>query len=137
MKLSKPEESLAGCVWLPRLMDRARAINSGSLPKEYAARFCAPDSVDSLFLHHFALTRNQILKAAELDDSEIAKWFRAQPGSTEEQVHAWNNTAMNLGRPGFPMAERLPIALRGKYKHVAKSNPQTIFEMLNADEKAS
>lgn len=136
MKISAPEKSLAGCVWLPRIVDRARAIKAGTLSGDYAVRFCAPDSVDRLFLDHFALSKDMILKAAELDDSEIAKWFRALPGSTGERVREWNHIATNLGRPGFPMAERLPAALRGKYRHVAKAAPQTIFEMLNADERS-
>jgi hypothetical protein len=115
-------------------MDRARAIRIGALSNEYTARFCAPDAVDGLFLAHFLLTKDQILKAAELNDSDVAVWFKGLATATDERIGDWNHIASNLGRPGFPMAEQLPAALRGKYKHVADRSPQTIFEMLNADE---
>ena len=40
MKLPSPRETLAGCVWLPRLLAKARQFQRGELPPDYAARFC-------------------------------------------------------------------------------------------------
>ena len=42
--------------------------------------------------------------------------------------------AQNLGRPGFPMAERLPIALATTYKHLEPSKFSSVFEVIEADE---
>ena len=43
--------------------------------------------------------------------------------------------AINLGRPGYPMAERFPVALATTYKHVDSHGLTTVFEVLEADEK--
>lgn len=136
MKLPPPEESLAGCIFLPRIIAKARAIKTGELPHEYAERFGAPDSVDGVFLGFFGLSADQIAESAASSDASVAQWFEHVPGVTAQRVREWNHTAMNLGRPGFPMAERLPIALTTKYRHLANRGIETVFEMLNADEEA-
>jgi hypothetical protein len=136
MKLPPPESPLAGCVYLPRIIAKARAFKAGVLPQEYAVRFGAPDSVDGLFLEFFGLSAKQITEAAELSDAAVETWFASVPFVDAQRIQQWNHTAVNLGRPGFPMAERLPVALSTKYKHVADSGSETIFEMLNADERA-
>src|SRR5262245_23220156 len=56
MKLPSPAATLAGCVFLPRIIAKARAIKTGVLPEEYAVRFGAPDSIDGLFLAFFDLS---------------------------------------------------------------------------------
>ena len=45
--------------------------------------------------------------------------------------------AVNLGRPGFPMADRFPVALASVYKHVDSRGLTTVFEVLEADEKTA
>lgn len=136
MKLPPPEARIADCVFLPRIIAKARALKAGLLPHEYAERFGAPDAVDGLFLKFFSLRADQIVEAAELDDAAVAQWFTALPTGTAARISKWNHTALNLGRPGFPMAERLPVALSTKYRHLAGRGIKTIFEMLNADELA-
>ena len=42
---------------------------------------------------------------------------------------------MNLGRPGFPMVERFPVALATAYSHLAELKLETVFEVLEADEQ--
>ncbi|HEY1792546.1 MAG TPA: DUF5069 domain-containing protein [Opitutaceae bacterium] len=136
MKISAPQAKLAGCVWVARIMDRARALRAGTLPGPYAARFCKPDSVDGLFLAHFSLTKEQVLGAADQGDAGVRRWFKGLPGVNPRSIRDWNRIAVNLGRPGFPMADRLQGALEGKYRRAAATRPRTIFQMLNADEKS-
>jgi hypothetical protein len=132
MKLPRPNDQLAGCVWLPRLLAKGRQLRAGALPEDYAARFCHPTGMDGQFLAHFSLTREDILQAAALPDDTAARWFlsRVATGKIEE----WNQAAPNFGRAGFPMAERLPVALSTTYKHLAGRGFKTVFEVLTADE---
>lgn len=131
--LPRPVGRLAGCVWLPRLMFKARQFAAGELPPEFAARFCHPTGVDGQFLAFFQLTREEILAVSGKDDADVAEWFLSA-GERSSRIAEWNHVAVNLGRPGFPMAERLPVALEVAYPHVAHRNLQTVFEVLEADD---
>lgn len=135
MKLPLPEAQLAGCVWLPRILAKARAIQAGQLPDEYAIRFGAPDGVDGQFLGFFRLTKEQIAAVAAQPDSAVAQWFTSLPTGSAQHIAQWNHLGLNLGRPGFPLADRLPIGSKSKYAHLAGRDIQTIFEMLKADEE--
>lgn len=133
MKLPTPHEQLAGCVWLPRILAKARLFKQGALPPDYAARFCHPTGVDGHFLSHFGLTCEDVLAAADLPESEAPARLLSRAGA--ERIQEWNRIAVNLGRPGFPMAERFPIALATAYKHIDSQGMTTVFEVLEADEK--
>lgn len=134
MKLPPPLATLAGCVWLPRIIAKARALRRGELPPDYAARFCHPSGVDGQFLGHFQLSRDDILAAAALTDERVADWFLGRAPDAAERIRAWNELAPNLGRAGFPMAERFPVALATTYRHLAGRGLTTVFEVLAADE---
>lgn len=131
--LPRPVDRLADCVWLPRLIFKARRFAVGELPPEFAARFCHPTGVDGHFLAFFHLTREDILAVSGRDDAAVAEWFLSS-GERTSRIAEWNHVAVNLGRPGFPMAERLPVALEVAYPHVAHRNLQTVFEVLEADD---
>ncbi len=133
MKLPRPSETLAGCVWLPRILAKARLLQSGQLPEDYSARFCHPSGVDGVFLSHFGLSREDIVSAAAMSDDKAAEWFISR--TRAERVEEWNQIAVNLGRPGYPMGERFPVALATTYKHVDSRGLTTVFEVLEADEK--
>jgi len=135
MQIPSPRESLAGCVWLPRILAKARQLQNGALPPDYAARFCDPTGVDGQFLAHFTLTRDDVVRLARLPDAEVAAWFLACNGAG--RIEEWNRVALNLGRPGFPMAERFPVAASTSYKHVYAPGMTTVFELLEADDKSS
>jgi hypothetical protein len=135
MKLPRPAEQMAGCVWLPRILAKARLSQSGTLPPDYAANFCHPKGVDGQFLSHFGLSRADVLAAAALTDQKAAEWFLSRISA--ERVEQWNQIALNLGRPGYPMAERFPVALATTYKHVDSRGLTTVFEVLEADEKGA
>ncbi len=135
MKLSRPTDRLAGCVWLPRILSKARHLRCGTLPADYVANFCHPKGVDGLFLAHFDLSREDISSIAARSDDEVARWFLARTGISENRIEDWNQTALNLGRTGYPMAERFATALATTYKNVAGRGLKTVFEVLEEDER--
>ena len=134
MKLPNPRDTLAGCVWLPRFLAKARQIQAGTLPPEFEARFCHPTGVDGQFLAYFTLNREDVVRLAKLPDPEVAAWFMSQYGT--ERIVEWNRIALNFGRPGFAMAERFPVAAATSYKHVYSPEMTTVFELLEADDKS-
>src|SRR5258708_269863 len=109
MKLPLPEAQLAGCVWLPRIIAKARAIQNRNPREEYAIRFGAPDGVDGVFLRFSDLTKDQITAVADQPDAAVARWFESLPSVTAKRIEEWNCVGINLGRPGFPLSDRLPV----------------------------
>lgn len=133
--LPKPADaSIAGCVWLARIVAKARLLRAGQLPPEYAERFCHASGVDGQFIAFFELDRETILSVCERSDAEVEAWFKALPTALLGRILEWNHIAINLGRSGFPMAERLPVALATSYKHLADRGLETVFAVLEADE---
>jgi hypothetical protein len=137
MNLPAPKARLANCVWLPRILAKARLLQRGELPPDYAERFGHPTGVDHLFLNHFHLQRDDIVTVAGRTDQEVAAWFTARPEGRTESIAQWNDTALNLGRPGYPLAERFPIAKATVYKNVESTGMTTVFELLEADDRLS
>ena len=134
MIVPPPRQQLANCMWLPRIIAKARLLREGRLPPEYLARFGAPNGVDETFLHYFAITKDEITEAAKGTDGEIAQWFSNLPQANPTRVREWNHIAENLGRPGFPLEARLPVGLSTTYAHLAHRKPDNIFLMLEMDE---
>ncbi|MDR3458354.1 MAG: DUF5069 domain-containing protein [Verrucomicrobiae bacterium] len=135
MNLPLPRTELAGCIWLPRILAKARRLQAGTLPPDYVARFCHPGGVDGAFLAHFGFTREDILAASALPDAEIQSWLLARTNAG--RIAEWNHVAVNLGRPGFPLDGRLPVALATTYKNVDPHGKTTVFEVLEADEQGN
>ena len=137
MNIPSPRDRLADCVWLPRILAKARMLQRGELPAGYAERFCHPTGVDLIFLKHFNLTRDDILATAQQSDDAVATWFQSRPEGSAECVAKWNEIAVNMGRPGYPLAERFSVAKETVYKHVYFPGMTTVFELLEADDKLS
>ena len=137
--LPSPRARLVDCLWLPRFLAKARQLQTGQLSADYAARFCAPDSVDDHFLSHFALTKQAALDAARLhpDEAGFGAWFLTQPTVDATRIAQWNALAENLGRLGFPMAERCAAVRPTMYGHLdaEQGRLETIFDLLEADER--
>ena len=132
IKLPLPRAEWGGCLWLPRIIAKARALAAGQLPPDYAARFCHPGGVDGQFLDFFQLTRADIETAANRSDAEVLAWFTARfPAG---RIQAWNHIANNLGRPGFPLEQRFPVAMSTVYAHLANRGFDNILDVLTADE---
>jgi hypothetical protein len=129
-----PRERLADCVWLPRIIAKARLLRVGKLPPEYVARFGAPSSVDEVFLSYFGITKEEIVVVSSRTDDEVAAWFSRLPRGAPERILEWNHIAVNLGKPGFPLEARFPVGLATTYAHIVHLKPASIFAMLEADE---
>jgi len=125
---------MAGCVWLPRLIAKARLLQADMLPDDYMLRFCAPTGVDGHFLNFFDLTREDILNIAPHTNSNVLAWFKGLPTAKPSRIRKWNTLAENLGRPGQPMADRLEYAKTHVIPHLDTSNVETIFQVIELDE---
>ncbi len=135
MKLSSPRAKLADCMWLARIWSKAKLLASNELPLSYEPFFCHPKGVDGQFLNFFAVDRDQIVGIAQLSAQEVENWFLGLPRVDSSRIEKWNHVAENLGRPGFPMHEQFKKGLATSYSHVAQSNPETIFDVLEADDR--
>lgn len=136
LKIPAPRQKLAGCVWLPRILAKAKLLAEGKLPPEYAERFCHPTGIDQQFLNHLELTREQVVALAKLSQNEAVEAFLAAIHQDLQRIDRWNQVAENLGRKGFPLEERFPVALATTYKHLAATRQSfsTVFEVIEADE---
>ena len=118
MKLRRPADKLAGCVWLPRFIDKARHHSAGTLEAEYIRPFCHPLATDGVFFAHFQLDKDEItgvVAGSKGDDTIIAQWFEGRPQYTPERVAAWNELAPNIGKEGYPVRSGFLWVLRHYY----------------------
>ena len=136
MMLPRPTDRLVDCVWLPRIFAKARLYAAGELDEDYASRFCHASGVDGQFIAFFELTKDELLEISGHTDEEVGDWFLSSP-SRKSRIQEWNRIAVNLGRPGFPMAERLPVALSTTYRHLEDRKFETVFQVLEADEQVN
>lgn len=132
--LPPPREELFGCMWLPRIRAKAQLIENDALPDPYKRAFCHREGVDGHFLSHFNLERDALLAACHLPDDEFEHWFMGLPDNNEGHIATWNMLAVNLGRPGYPMAERFQWAMGQYYTHLVDQQLETVFTMIEADE---
>jgi hypothetical protein len=119
MKLRRPtDDSVAGCVWLARILDKARCHLAGTLHPDFVTPFCHPIATDGAFLTHFALSKDELLAAvreAGPDDVHIARWFLARAASAADRIAAWNTLAPHIGKPGYPMERGFRFMVRQLY----------------------
>ena len=126
---------MGGCMWLPRLIAKARLLQADMLPDDYLLRFCAPTGVDGQFMAFFNVTRGDILNIAPHTNSNVLAWFKALPSAKPSRIKKWNTLAENLGRAGQPMADRLEYAKTHVFSHLDVSSVETIFQMIEVDEQ--
>ncbi len=69
------------------------------------------------------------------NDEQVLRWFQSLPTVTAERIAEWNHQAENLGRPGYPMADRLPVAKATVYQHLDTSGVDTIFGLIDFDDR--
>jgi hypothetical protein len=135
--LRRPTDKLADCVWLPRLVDKARLYLRGALAEAFVQPFCHPLATDGLFLKHFALDKESLLAAvtAAADDVALAAWFTSQPQVTAHSIALWNELAPNLGKDGYPMRRAFLWALK-RYAADRPIDPRVdcIFAAIALDE---
>jgi hypothetical protein len=91
--------------------------------------------VDGQFMAFFSLDKEQVMEMAKQASNKIEEHFTTLPGCNPQRVAEWNRIAENLGRPGFPMEGRVALALGKYYKNVDPKTVETVFDILEADEK--
>lgn len=135
-KLRRPADQLAGCVWLPRFIDKCRLHLAGALPADYQAPFCHPFGIDGVFLQHFALTKEEALAAvaAAADEAAVAAWLAASGRFTAEKIAAWNALAPHIGKPGFPGEKGFAWARRHLYAACVDPRVDSGFTAIAWDE---
>jgi hypothetical protein len=136
MNLPDPEETLAGCCWLPRILAKARAYTRGSLPHSYRMAFGSRIGVDGYFCRHFNISRAELLAAvnATAVDEKLAKWFLAQPLITPASVAEWNDLAPKLGSKGYPGYCTLHLVKWMLYPKSISIPTRSIFAAIQRDE---
>ena len=137
MKLRRPTDTLAGCVWLPRFVDKARHYFAGTLAPDFVLPFCHPQATDGVFLTHFALMKEEILEAVKNskgDDAAVAAWFVSRPQGNPENIAAWNSLAPNIGREGYPIRRSFLWAKEHYYKGAVDPRVDSVFTGIAFDE---
>ena len=103
-RLPRPQDQLAGCVWLPRFAEKARRFLAQQLPLTYRVAFGSRLGIDGAFLRHFGLTVPQFLVAVRRSagNAALAQWFLSLPAASPERIAEWNRRAASLGAKGHP-----------------------------------
>ena len=137
MHLHRPQDQLAGCVWLPRFADKARLARNQQLPLLYRLAFGSPFGVDGYFLRHFDLTFDQFLVAVRrsADNAALAQWFLALPSASSELIVEWNRRATVLGARGHPGYLTRHLAKWLFYPKSVWSPVGSVFEAIDQDER--
>ena len=106
MKLRRPTEKLADCVWLPRFVDKVRHHLAGTLAHDFVMPFCHPMGTDGVFLSHFELDKNEIIRVvadSQGNDQYVSDWFSGRPQFSLAKMQSWNELAPNIGKEGYPV----------------------------------
>ena len=136
MKLPHPNETLSGCVWLPRHIAKIRAYLSRDLPLSYRIAFGSKIGVDGYFFRHFNLSLEQMIAAVKRlgNDEAIANWFASRPEGSADSIARWNAYAQVLGAPGRPGSVTLSFVKWFFYPRAIFHPVRSIFEAIVQDE---
>jgi hypothetical protein len=96
-------ESLEGIIWLPRLIDKARAYDAGTL----GTYLFGQSPTDASFLRAAGLDYAQVLEAtrAASDDAGVLTEFeRMAPGVTD-RLRQWSENPPAIARSTFPLVD--------------------------------
>lgn len=88
MHVHRPQDQLAGCVWLPCFADTARLSLTQQLLFVYRLAVGSRFGVDGCFLRHFCFTIDQFLAGVRqsADNAALAWWFLALPGASPQRI---------------------------------------------------
>ncbi len=137
MNLRLPQEQLAGCCWLPRLVDKIRAAQRNQLPMIYRLAFGSHLGIDGYFLRHFRMSFQVLRHAVQTsaNDEALAYWFTQQSHCTPETIQDWNRFAPNIGKQGHP-GYVLRHLLKWVFMPQSIRHPvSSLFEAIEQDEQ--
>jgi Domain of unknown function (DUF5069) len=124
----RPHEQLDGIVFLPRTIDKARALLPGGNKGDYNV---AP-GISEGFLKHFGLTPDAFIEAVKnaSSDADVVKWFRAN--SDASKTASWNEDIL-----GRVLSEANRERVSGRHP-IAKDMPDgtAVVDVLEADDRA-
>ena len=137
MHLTRPQDQLVDCVWLPRFAEKARLSLDRQLPFIYQLAFGSRYGVDGYFLRHFDLTIEQFLAAVRqsTDNAALARWFLSLPSASPHRISEWNRCATLLGAKGHPGYLTRHLAKWLFYPKSVSSPVGSIFEAIDQDER--
>jgi len=138
MKLRRPTDMLAGCMWLPRFTDKVRHHLAGTLEPHFERPFCHPLATDGAFLGHFEIEKDEAIRSiAESNGSDdgVVRWFRSRANCSAERIDHWNRLGPSIGKEGFPMRRGYLWILRQYYGGVAPDpRVDSVFTAIAYDE---
>ena len=137
MNLRGPHQRLAGCCWLPRIVDKVRVAEQGRLPLLYRLSLGSSIGIDGYFLRHFGLTFRHVRNAViEIQNDEgVTQWFLSQPGVNASTIEGWNDYGPKLGTPGYPGSFVRHVIKWVAYPKSIRYPMNSLFEMIAQDEK--
>ena len=138
MKLRPPQDELAGCCWLARIVDKVRASQQGDFPLLYRLSLGSPIGIDGFFLRHFKIPFRPFREAAlqTQNDENLAQWFLSQPGVNATNIAKWNEYGPKLGTPGYPGSLLRHVVKWFVYPKAIKQPVNSLFEMIEQDEES-
>ncbi|PJA78301.1 MAG: hypothetical protein CO149_04780 [Nitrospirae bacterium CG_4_9_14_3_um_filter_51_5] len=136
MKLRRPQEELAGCSWLARIVDKVWASQQSDFPLLYRLSLGSPIGIDGFFLRHFKMTFRHFREAVleTRNDENLAQWFLSQPGVNAATITKWNKDGPKLGTSGYPGSMLLHIMKWFVYPKALKQPVNSLFEIIEQDE---
>ncbi len=137
MRLPRPQDQLAGCVWLPRFAEKARRFLAQQLPLTYRVAFGSRFGIDGAFLRHFGLTVPQFLVAVRRSagNAALAQWFLSLPAASPERIAEWNRRAALLGTKGQPGYLTRHLIKWVFYPRSVMNPVNSLFEAIEQDER--
>lgn len=136
-QLPRPQDQLAGCVWLPRFAEKARRFLAQQLPLTYRVAFGSRFGIDGAFLRHFSLTLEQFLAAVRrsTDSEALAAWFLSLPAASPERIAEWNRRATLLGAKGYSGYLTRHLVKWVFYPKSVGAPVNSLFEAIEQDER--
>src|SRR2546423_1510414 len=121
-----PRETMAGWVYLPRLIDKVRLHLAGQLPPDYQENFTK--GVDGQWLKAAGLSAGQFIEVVKnsITDGEVCDWVRVNVKKTDAEKNAFASFLLNRGRENDP-AIRERLEMRKKQAGIAhRADIQTL-----------
>ena len=136
MNIRSPYDQLAGCTWLPRIADKIRRDQEGTLSEEYQEYLCNPSATDGLFLYFFDIDSDELVDNVQKHstDEDLERWFLGLDGVTPETISQWNDFAVSLGSGGTRSRAKFEEALEFLYSGCDDPEIQTLYDVIDWDE---